>query len=328
MIFRIRELAKRGVLSMNRRNAEYILPYNRRRLYPLVDDKLRTKELAIAANIAVPELYGAITTEHDIRKLPEIVAGKPGFVIKPANGAGGDGIMVIVEQRDGRYRKANRKWANQSELAHHVSNILSGMYSLGGHPDKALVEYRVEFDPIFEDVSFQGVPDVRTIVFLGYPVMAMVRLPTRQSDGKANLHQGAVGVGVDIGSGKTRAGVCNDEVLEVHPDTERPFANLEIPGWPQLLDTAARCYELTGLGYLGVDMVLDRDRGPLILELNARPGLSIQLANREGLLHRLRAIERIAGENRPAAERVAYARRMFGMPPDQHDAGAIHASAP
>ena len=75
-------------------------------------------------------------------------------------------------------------------------------------------------------------------------------------------------------------------------------------------------------------MVLDRELGPLILALNARPGLSIQLANREGLLHRLGVIERIAGENRPPAERVAYVRRIFGAPQDQRHAGAIHASAP
>lgn len=323
MIERFRELAERGVLSMNRRNAEFILPYNRRSLYPLVDDKLNTKQLAIKAEIAVPELYGAITTEHEIRKLDSMVAGKPGFVIKPANGAGGDGIMVIIDQRDDRYRRANGKWVSQNELAHHVSNILSGMYSLGGHPDKALVEYRVEFDPIFEPVSFQGVPDVRTVVFLGYPIMAMVRLPTRQSDGKANLHQGAVGVGVDIATGRTSTGVCNDQVLALHPDTEQPFAGLEIPGWPQLLDTAARCYELTGLGYLGVDMVLDRNRGPLILELNARPGLSIQLANREGLLHRLRKVQHIAAEKRPADERIAYVREAFtSQKPAARRAGA------
>lgn len=315
MIGEFRRLADRGVLSMNRRNAEFILPYNRRSLYPLVDDKLNTKELAIAADIAVPELYGAIATEHDVRRLESIVAGKPGFVIKPAHGAGGDGIMVITDQRDGRYRRSNGKWISTADISHHASNILSGMYSLGGHPDKALVEYRIEFDPIFEQVSFQGVPDVRTVVFLGYPVMAMVRLPTRQSDGKANLHQGAVGVGVDIASGRTGTGVCNDQVLNLHPDTEQPFAGLEIPGWNQLLNTAARCFELTGLGYLGVDMVLDRNRGPLILELNARPGLSIQLANREGLLHRLRRIQQAAVEKRDADARVNYVREAFTRSP-------------
>jgi glutathione synthase/RimK-type ligase-like ATP-grasp enzyme len=48
---------------------------------------------------------------------------------------------------------------------------------------------------------------------------------------------------------------------------------------------------MTGLGYLGVDMVIDRERGPLLLELNARPGLQIQVANQAGLRSRLALID-------------------------------------
>ncbi len=61
----------------------------------------------------------------------------------------------------------------------------------------------------------------------------------------------------------------------------------------KLLALSSRCYELTGLVYQGVDIVLDKDKGPMILELNARPGLNIQLANQSGLLHRLKLIENI-----------------------------------
>ena len=39
-------LSKIGVLGMNRRNVSYISRYNPRHLFPLVDDKLQTKELA------------------------------------------------------------------------------------------------------------------------------------------------------------------------------------------------------------------------------------------------------------------------------------------
>jgi predicted ATP-grasp superfamily ATP-dependent carboligase len=46
-----------------------------------------------------------------------------------------------------------------------------------------------------------------------------------------------------------------------------------------------------GLGYLGVDIVLDPRRGPLLLEANARPGLAIQHANAAGLVPRLQEIE-------------------------------------
>lgn len=192
-----------GFLGMNKRNADFILPYNPRKNFPLVDDKLRTKELALAAGIAVPELYAVIEIEHQVDMLTRMLAPYDEFVIKPAHGSGGEGIMVVSGKVNGRYRRSSGILADEDDLKHHISNILSGMYSLGGLPDCALVEYRVDFDPIFDGVSYQGVPDIRTIVFRGVPVLAMLRLPTRSSDGRANLHQGAVGAGVDLATGAT-----------------------------------------------------------------------------------------------------------------------------
>lgn len=144
--------------------------------------------------------------------------------------------------------------------------------------------------------------------------MAMIRLPTRMSDGKANLHQGAIGVGIDIPTGVTRRGVWGNEPIKEHPDTEHSIVGLEIPRWDELLYMAAQCYELSELGYVGVDFVLDKNKGPLILELNARPGLAIQIANGNGLLHRLRKVEALkeAGQlSVDPKERVAFSRREF-----------------
>ncbi|HUO82506.1 MAG TPA: alpha-L-glutamate ligase-like protein [Gammaproteobacteria bacterium] len=304
-------LRRQGVLGINQRNADYVLRYNARRLYPLVDDKLKTKQLAIEAGIAVPELYGVISTQHQIRNLPKIVADHEDFVIKPAHGSGGDGILVITGRRKHRYRRINGLLIDQDELSHHISNTINGQYSLGGVPDKAMIEYRVQFDPLFEAISYLGVPDVRVIVFQGYPVMSMVRLPTRQSDGKANLHQGAIGVGIDIGRGETLRGVWANEIITEHPDTLHPISGVAIPNWPRILELAAGCFEMTGLGYVGVDIVLDRDLGPLILELNARPGLNIQIANAVGIHQRLKLVERDASPGTPVAERVAFALTHF-----------------
>jgi alpha-L-glutamate ligase-like protein len=285
------ELRRRGVLGMNARNGAFIARYNPRRNYPLVDDKLQTKALALEAGIAVPELYGVIETQQQIKRLGKLLEGREDFVIKPAHGAGGDGILVITGRMGEGFRRANGKLMDLEGVAHHAANILSGMYSLGGQPDKAMIEYRVQFDPLFEKVSFQGVPDIRTVVYRGYPVMAMVRLPTREADGKANLHQGAVGAGVDMGTGETLRGVWHNRVIDQHPDTGAPISGIPIPDWSRLLRLAAHCYDLTDLGYLGVDVVLDRDQGPLILELNARPGLAIQIANDEGLAHRIAQVD-------------------------------------
>ncbi|MBM4196072.1 MAG: alpha-L-glutamate ligase-like protein [Gammaproteobacteria bacterium] len=321
MLSWVRQLRARGVLGMNERNTEYIMRLNPRRLYPLVDDKLRTKELAIAAGIAVPKLHGVIRTEHDIGDLPELVRDTQDFAIKPAHGSGGDGIMVVAGRSPRAadiYRLVDGTQVNAEQIGFHLSNILSGQFSLGGHRDVALLEYCIKVDPLFADHCHQGVPDIRVIVLRGYPIMAMIRLPTRKSRGKANLHQGAVGAGMDIATGITTFGVLGNARATDHPDTGAPIAGLAIPRWEYLLTLAARSYELTGLGYVGVDIVLDRQYGPLILELNARPGLNIQICNREGL--RLRAEKAMALPEEPdIAVRVARSRELFG--------GASYASA-
>ena len=302
------QLAHAGILGINKRNCEYTLRHNSRRLYPLVDDKLRTKKIMLEAGLRVPDLYGVVEIEHQISQLGDFLSQHRDFVIKPAHGTGGDGIIVVMGRVGDRYRKTSGKLMTRQEMGHQVSSILSGLYSLGGHADKAIIEYRVKFDPVFEPISFQGVPDIRIIIFMGVPVMAMMRLPTSASDGKANLHQGAIGAGVDLTTGITMTAVYKNSIIDRHPDTNAQVTDVQIPHWQELMDIAARCYDLTGLGYFGVDMVLDKNQGPMILELNARPGLNIQIANRKGLMHRLQLIERYADKLRTVESRLEFAR--------------------
>lgn len=299
-------LRSMGILGMNQRNAEFIQLYNPRKNFPLVDNKIMTKKLALQVGIGVPDLYYVVEIEHQIAEMHDVLKQYSSFVVKPAHGSGGTGIIVITGRRGANYLKSDGTIMTPEDLSFHVSNILSGMYSLGGYPDFAMIEYRVQFDPLFQEVSYQGVPDIRVIVFQGYPVMAMVRLPTRQSSGKANLHQGAVGAGVDLQTGFTRAGVQHNQMTTLHPDTGSPVEGITIPHWENLLVYCARCYELTNLGYLGVDIVLDKQKGPMMLEMNARPGLAIQIANQKGLLPRLNRIKREEGVKRSPEERVAF----------------------
>jgi alpha-L-glutamate ligase-like protein len=308
---RWRALNAAGVMGINRRNADFIMALNPRRNYPIVDNKLLTKEAAIRHGVPVPELYGVIATPHQIRNLPAMVAERRDFVLKPVHGSQGDGIIVIVDVRKGRYRTSGGRLLDWEDLEHHLTNALSGQFSLGGLPDKVMVEYRVHFDPVFEEISYQGVPDLRVIVYRGFPMMCMVRLPTRQSEGKANLHQGAVGAGIDIATGKTMTAVgAHNAVLDEHPDTAAQISGRLIPHWERILQMASQCYELTGLGYLGADIVLDADRGPLLLELNARPGLNVQIANRDGLRRRIKALDPLAAGQHPPDERVALAQAL------------------
>ena len=300
-------LKNKGVLGINQRNSDYIMRYNKRKLYPLVDDKLQTKQLAIDAGVAVPKLYSIIKYNHQLKKLETLLEDHNEIVIKPAHGSGGNGILVLTGKVGKLYKTPSGDLMSVNAIRHYISNILSGMYSLGGVSDRAFFEYRIKFDPVFNEVSFKGVPDIRIIVFRGIPISAMVRLPTSDSNGKANLHQGAIGVGVNLATGCTTHGVIRNGTISLHPDTGQPIEGLQLPCWKKILQIAVKCSDKVGLGYLGVDIVLDRTLGPLMLELNARPGLNVQLANQRGLLANLNTIENMESIPSEADQRVAFA---------------------
>lgn len=319
MIGRYLALKRAGVLSLNARNGRYILARNSRRFYPLVDNKIRCKRLLQEYGIAVPAMLDEIRTQYDAGHLAHRLEEHHQFVIKPASGSGGDGIIVIGSRRNGRWISPGGNIYTIGDLAFHVSGILNGMYSLGGQPDAALIEALVHPDAVLMGIAPVGVPDIRVIVYRGIPAMAMMRLPTRSSGGRANLHQGAIGVGIDMASGRTLCGVMDHRIVDSHPDSGAMVANFQVPGWSRLLELAARCQMAVGLGYLGVDIVLDAEHGPLVLELNARPGLAIQIANQAGLETRLKAIDELPEpETASLGVRLEWMKSLSGMnwPPD------------
>jgi alpha-L-glutamate ligase-like protein len=304
-----RQLREAGILGINSRNADYVMRYNARSSFPVVDDKTLTKKLAEARNIPTPRIYSIVETHGDIAGLREKLREHGEFALKPARGAGGSGIVLVLDSTENGYVTQSGNIISFDDFSYHIAEILSGIFSLSGLEDVAIVEALIHPDPVFASVTYQGVPDVRIVVYRGVPIMSMVRLPTMASDGKANLHRGAIGAGIEVASGTTLTAVHLSSVVTHHPDTGNPVSGIQVPHWEQMLRMAAETFEMTGLGYMGVDLVIDRDRGPLLLELNARPGLAIQLANRQGLRKRLdqvdRAIPRLAAT--PEA-RVAWAR--------------------
>jgi alpha-L-glutamate ligase-like protein len=306
-------LSQFDIMGINARNQDYIFEENPRSHYPLVDDKLRTKQLAIKAGIRVPELYGMIQFFSDASKLQQIAAPHERFVVKPARGSGGDGIVIIDRMVGDDFIKTNGEMITQADMRYYITNILGGMYAMSGATDCAILEYVVEFDPIFKDITYQGVPDIRIIVYQGIPIMAMLRLPTRRSGGKANLHKGGIGVGIDMRNGVTLSGVQDNHFIDIHPETRNTLLGHHIPGWENLLTMASKFYDITGLGYLGVDIVLDKTKGPMVLEANARPGIAIQIANRCGLKSRTKAVQNINASAFTLPERIAFARENFGV---------------
>jgi alpha-L-glutamate ligase-like protein len=287
-----RRLRARGILGMNRRNTECILDLNPRRCFPLVDGKRKMDALCRRIGVPTPELYGAIAAHSALHHLPRLLAGHADFVLKPNRGAAGRGILVIKERDGDAFVRHNEERLRLADVRQHVSSIVSGLFSLGGQDDEALIQQRVVPHAAFERISFQGTADVRVILYRNVPAMAMLRLPTRLSGGRANLHQGAIGAGVDLATGFTSRAVLRNHVTERHPDTGESVVGFRVPYWPAIMEMARKVSRAVGMGYLGVDIVLDHEHGPLLLEANARPGLAVQIANGRGLMERFAEIDR------------------------------------
>ncbi len=311
-------LKQLGILGNNARISEFILPNNKRSHYPFVNDKIKTDSLARKAGIPVPDLYFTIEHMGDTYSLHENVKNLSDFVIKPARGSKGNGIMIIEglhwdkDKNKTRFITTRQSEIDYSAFIYYISTILSGLYSLNGQPDKVLIQQRLTVHPVLREISYQGIPDVRVIVSNGFPVMSMVRLPTSISGGRGNLHQGAVGCGIDLKSGRLVAAVMNNTLIDQHPDFNIELKGQEIPYWKETLILATQCSKLVSIGYLGVDIVIHPILGPQLLEMNARPGLSIQIANMAGLIPRLNQVKHLNSENMSVEERVALSQELFG----------------
>jgi len=263
------------VLGINRRNLEYVYRKNLRKDFHRVDDKIEAKELLRQADLPFVDTLAAIDTRTEVRRFLDRVPADSAFVVKPARGFGGTGVMVHKQYQPERDRE---------DVSFQMAAILSGMYALDSLTDRVLVEELVVEDPLLTDVhGGHGVSDLRLLCSDGHAIMAMLRLPCAESAPTANLHQGGVGVGVDMTSGRTTFAVHHGKPIATHPDTGKALGGMPISHWERILDFGTRLNACFGLGYLGGDIVIDRARGPVFLEVNARPGLAIQLANRRGL---------------------------------------------
>jgi len=298
------ELKRFGILGINARNVDFLLGPHMRSFYPFVDNKVLTKKICGSRDIPVPQTYAVIDRFGDISKSLELLESLDEFIVKPAHGAGGHGILVVVGKKDNKFETSKGELLSLPHIRYHISTILSGLYSLGSHPDAAIIEKRIAPHSLFTGLTVSGTPDIRIIVYKGVPVMAMLRLPTKASKGRANLHQGAVGVGINLKTGQTFGGVRHNRLSDIHPDTGTNTHDLVIPQWSNMLAMAMKLSDAIGLQYVGVDVVLDSKEGPVVLELNARPGLSIQIANRAGLWPRLLAIDSQAESIAPIPERL------------------------
>lgn len=282
-----------SILGLNARTKLFSYKYNTRKGKKNADSKIQTARILKKADIPTPAIIKKFKSPQDISAFNW--DGLPSaFALKPSRGMGGEGIIVVKKRADpptAGWVTTQRDIVTVDDLKLHTFDILEGAYSMGNIPDVAFVQEYIGRHPAFRKYAYRGTPDIRIIVFNKVPVMAMLRLPTKESGGRANLHQGAIGVGVDIATGITTKAVWHGEQIHLKPGTNRKLHGIKIPNWTLILETAVRAQMVSGLGYLGVDIVLHPEKGPMIIELNAQPGLQIQLANVEGLRKRLDRIE-------------------------------------
>lgn len=274
---------RNDLFGMNRRNLEMVYALNQRRDYPLADDKLLSKQHLSAAGVPVAETLAVCDGLFAIPRTLERLRDEAQFVIKPSSGSGGDGVLVVGE-REGefRWRRAGGGVVGRDELQRHLANVVFGAFS-HEMEDRAFAERRVEPHPVYRALWADGLCDVRVITVDEVPTMAMVRVPTEMSRGRANLHQGGIGLAVDLAKGVTFRAVRKRIPIERHPDTGAQLVGIRLPDWKQMLEVATQAAASVPLGYLGVDLVVDARRGPLVLEINARPGLEIQNVHGRGL---------------------------------------------
>ncbi len=295
------------ILGLNARSFEY-LRQNHKLARRRADDKLITKKMLSRVQVAHPKLLGVIGKREKVDGFDwHKLSG--GVVVKPVKGFGGKGILILKKsvKEPSNFILPDGKRMSIEQIKVHVLDIIEGRFSHNNLPDKAMIEERIYIHPKFKKLAIGGTPDVRIIVYNKVPVMAMLRVPTEESEGKANLHMGAMGLGIDIATGITTYGIYKNEQIKLFPDSRKKVNGISIPHWNKILRMAVKTQMVSRLKYLSVDMLIDSEKGPVVLELNDQPGLSIQLANMAGLRKRLERVEGLSIESAEKGVKIAKA---------------------
>ncbi len=275
------------ILGMNARNLEYVSRHNSQADKKFADDKIFTKNFLSSRGIGVAKLFHVVKNHTQLT--PEFIEALPEkFVLKPNKGFGGGGIYVFVGKRGNKWITPSGEKFDYNSIYRHCIEILEGKYSISGVRDSIIFEEVLVAHPSFRRLTEVGLPDVRVIVFNRVPVLAMLRVPTEESDGKANMELGAYGIGIALSTGKTTGAAYHSQFLKKLPNGE-PSVGFEVPFWDEILLASARIQHTTGIGFLGCDFVVTSS-GVKVLEVNARPGLKIQVANRVPLKPRLKKV--------------------------------------
>ncbi len=303
-----------NLLGINARNKLYI----DNKSINISNSKIKVKNILNLEKIPTPETLFIIKSLEELENFDFSLLPKS-FVIKPNKGLGGEGIIIFYgkkkkrnEREEDAFISANKQIYSLSDIKSHIFNILNGYYSINKKNDIAIFEKRIinsEF--LKQNLKIkEGLPDIRIIIYKKFPIMAELRIPTIESKGKANLHSGGIGVGIDIARGISTNAISKDEYIEINPDTGERLSGIKIPYWNNILEMAIKSSIAINSSFTGVDIALDKEKGPLVMEVNARPGLAIQIANKSGLKERLESVSKLKVKNAKSAINIS--KEIFG----------------
>lgn len=313
MLDQLRRISKnrKSVLGLNERYLHYIRPYNLQNSIEIADNKVITKDILSKHEIPVPQKIAVISSTEDLNNT-DFESFPTSFVIKPVHGVRGGGVEIIYNRdKNGGWIMSRGRRIDLEGIKTICRDILDGRYSLHNEVDTVLIEERIKTHKAFRYYAYKGTPDIRVIVYNNIPVMGMLRLPTEESDGRANLDLGAIGAGIDMAVGKTTSAIYGKSgLIEKTPNYKLPLSGFRIPYWTKILRYSIEASKATELGFAAIDFLIDNTKGPMIVELNARPGMSIQLANQVGLRSRLKKAGGI--KVKTVEKGIRLAKDMFG----------------
>lgn len=266
-------------LGMNARNIFAVYPNNSTQGILSVNDKVETKELLTANDVPVPKTIAVIESMFELEHLSKHL--KSDVVLKPAHGSGGGGILLLSPNAQGTWNSPSGTEYNYQDILQHAAEILHGRFSFGDD-DVILIEELLIAHEDISNLHPPGLADIRLIYLKEEPLLAMLRMPTIASDGKANLHQNGVAAPIDISTGIIGQVFDGYGYSDYHPDGQK-VESVKISSWSEVMKVAHSSVLCAPIEYVGVDIVIDKRIGPVVLELNARPGLEIQNVNLKSL---------------------------------------------
>lgn len=178
-------------------------------------------------------------------------------------------------------------------------NILQWEYNAKRTKDKILIEEKMNPWKVFDEFCKYGLADIRVILFNLVPILAMIRIPTEMSGGKANLAQWWIACGLDLITGRIISLTMwksGETYTKDFPEEYKSRQGLKIPFWNEILHFSANAQYFINIGYIGIDRVITTT-GPKVLEVNGRAGMEIQNISQTWLRNIMYKIEDLDIDN-------------------------------